>query len=133
MNKRSKRAIMLVALGVLVMGVLAGCGGKKEKASEIIGTWKASTVEAAGVSVDFDVYAEQLGQDADSLKMEMEIKEDKSFSMDMVGQITEGTWKEKDGNYILTVDGDDQEVKITDGKLIFEDKTVNAKVTFEKK
>lgn len=137
MNKICKKLVVMVLAVCMVMGVLAGCGngseGSKEKTPDIVGTWKASTVEAAGVTVDFNKYAEQLGQDAESIKTDMEIKEDKTFSMDMMGQTTEGTWEEKNGKYILTVDGLDQEVSITDGKLVFEEKTANIKLTFEKK
>lgn len=132
MNKISKKLVMTVMAVLLMAAAVAGCS-KKESEPEIVGTWKASTVETAGVSVDFDKYAEQLGQSADSLKMDMEVKKDKTFSMNMMGQKTEGTWEEKDGKYILTASGQDQEVSIKDGKMIFEEKTTNVKVTFEKK
>lgn len=133
MNKICKKVVVIALFASMVMGVLAGCGDKKEKTSEIVGTWKAASVEAAGVSVDFAQYAEQLGQEADSIKMEMEVKEDKTFSMDMMGQTADGTWEEKDGKYILTSEGVDQEVTITDGKMVFAVEEADMKVTFEKK
>lgn len=133
MNKLSKKIAAAVMAVAMVAAVMTGCGSKEEKADEIVGTWKASTVEAAGVSVDFDQYAEQLGQSADSFKMEMEIKEDKTMSMDMAGQKAEGTWEKKDDKYTLTISGADQEVSITDGKLVFEEQATNVKITFVKK
>lgn len=133
MNKICKKVVVITLFACMVMGVLTGCGDKKEKTSEIVGTWKAASVEAAGVSVDFAQYAEQLGQEADSIKMEMEVKEDKTFSMDMMGQTADGTWEEKDGKYILTSEGVDQEVTIADGKMNFSVEEADMKVTFEKK
>ena len=84
-------------------------------------------------SVDFDKFAQQLGQDADSLVMEITVKEDKSFSINMMGQKKEGTWEEKSGKYTLTLDGTDQEAEIKDGKLTLIDESVGTSMTFEKK
>lgn len=133
MSKICKKVVVIALFTFMVMGVLAGCGDKKEKTSEIVGTWKAASIEAAGVSVDFAQYAEQLGQEVDSVKMDMEVKEDKTFSMDLMGQTADGTWEEKDGKYILTSEGEDQEVTITDGKLVFLVEEADMKITFEKK
>ncbi len=124
---------MTILLSILTMASLAGCGGKKDSAPEIIGTWKVVNVETAGVSVDFDKFAQQLGQDADSLVMEITVKEDKSFSINMMGQKKEGTWEEKSGKYTLTLDGTDQEAEIKDGKLTLIDESVGTSMTFEKK
>lgn len=132
MKKWSKVAVVMM-LVVMTMSVMAGCGGKKDTTPEIVGTWKVSAVETAGVSVDFAKYAEQLGQDADSLVMELTAKEDKSLSMNLMGQESKGTWEEKDGKYILTMDGQDQEVAVKDGKLTFSEETTGVTMTFEKK
>ncbi|MEF9839349.1 MAG: hypothetical protein RR705_00085 [Lachnospiraceae bacterium] len=130
--KKLSKVVMVMMVAVMAMAALAGCGGK-DSTPEIVGTWKVSTVETAGVSVDFAKYAEQLGQDADSLVMELTAKEDKSFTMNLMGQESKGTWEEKDSKYTLTMDGEDQEVAIKDGKLTFSEEATGIKMTFEKK
>lgn len=131
--KKLKRVVMAVLAMAMTMAVMAGCGSKKDETPEIVGTWKVSSVETAGVSVDFDKYAEQLGQSADTLVMEITAKEDQSFSMNVMGQETKGTWEEKDGKYVLTMDGEDQEVTIKDGKMDIVEETSGVTMTFEKK
>lgn len=131
--KKFKRVVLVMMAAMMVMAALAGCGGKKDSTPEIVGTWKVSAVETAGVSVDFAKYAEQLGQDADTLVMEITAKEDKSFSMNIMGQETKGTWEEKDGKYTFTVDGVGQEVEIKDGKLTLAEESTGVTMTFEKK
>lgn len=131
MNKRIKKVVLMMIAAVMMMAVLSACG-EKEVSSEIVGTWKAAMVEASGISVDIAQYAEQMGQSVDTIKMEIVVKEDKTFSMDMMGQKSDGTWEERDGGYVLTAGGTDQEVAITDGKLVFDEPTMNIKVTFEK-
>lgn len=131
--KKLSKAVVVMMMAVMVMAAMAGCGKKKDSTPEIVGTWKVSAVETAGVSVDFAKYAEQLGQDADSLVMELTAKEDKTLSMNIMGQESEGTWEEKDGKYVLTMDGQDQEVAIKDGKLTFSEESTGVTMTFEKK
>lgn len=131
--KKLSKVVMVMMVAVMAMAALAGCGGKKDSTPEIVGTWKVSTVETAGVSVDFAKYAEQLGQDADSLVMELTAKEDQSLTMNLMGQESKGTWKEKDGKYVLTMDGQDQEVAIKEGKLTFSEESMGVTMTFEKK
>lgn len=131
MSKVTQKIMSLVLVAVLAMALLAGCGGSK---SEIVGTWEATKVEASGITLDFKEFAQQMGQDADSFKMELTAKDDKTFSMNMAGETGEGTWEEKSGKYVLTADGEDMEVQIEDGKLIFADEALGgAKITFEKK
>ena len=129
MSKVSKKLAALVFAAVLAMALLVGCGSTPA----IVGTWKAATVEASGVSMDFDAFAKQLGGDADSVKIEMVAKEDKTFSMTLMDQSQDGTWAEKDGKFVLTADEEDLEVQIEDGKLIIAEDSMGVKITFEKK
>lgn len=89
--KKFSKVVAAMIVAVMAMAALAGCGEKKDSKPEIVGTWKVSTVESAGVSVDFEKYAEQLGQDAETLVMELTVKEDKSFTMNLMGQESNGT------------------------------------------
>lgn len=131
--KKLSKVVVVLMVAVMAMAALAGCGGKKDSTPEIVGTWKVSAVETAGVSVDFAEYAKQLGQDADTIVMELTAKEDKTLSMDIMGQKSDGTWAEKDGKFVLTLEGEDQEVTIKDGKMTFSEESTGIKMTFEKK
>lgn len=131
--KKNSKAIMLMLVSIMAMTILAGCKEKKDATPEIVGTWKVATVETAGVSVDFDEYAKQLGQDADSLTMEITAKEDKTISMDFMGNKAEGTWEEKAGEYTLELSGQKQKVEIKDGKLTFTEESMGVTMTLEKK
>lgn len=123
---RKKIAVTMIV--VLTMMILAACGSKDAGKSEIVGVWKAASVETSGVSVDFDQFAKQMGVD---VKMSIEFKEDNSVTMDMAGTKADGTWVQKDGKYIVTSNGTDQEYLLEDGKVIVEEEAMG-KVTFEK-
>lgn len=127
--KKSRKVIVTMLVAVMATAVMAGCGLVKK---EIVGTWKASEVEMLGVSVDFAEYAgEELGQSEDSQEWIMEIKSNKTFSMDMMGRTEKGTWDKKDDKYVLKSEESDQEVTVAEDKLVMEQGI--AKVTFEKK
>lgn len=102
---------------------LRGLQGQKE----IFGTWRATEVEAMGVSVRVDEYLESMGMG--DTKMEMSIEEDGSFSMDMAGERFEGTWEYSGSTLTLTVDGSDETAEYKDGKLTMEESGV--KIVFE--
>lgn len=125
--KKLSKVIAAIMVTVMVTAAMAGCGLIKK---EIVGTWKASKVEIAGVSVDFAEYAEESGQSEDTREWTMEIKWNKKFSMDKMGRTEKGTWDKKGGTYVLTVEDSDQEATVEDGKLVIEHGI--AKVTFEK-
>lgn len=124
-----KKLTVVVMMLMLVSMMLAACGKGGEK-SAVVGTWKAKSVDAAGVSMDLDAYAKQTGVTMD---MSITFKEDKSFSMDAVGQKTEGTWVEKESKITATADGQDQTFQLEDGKLVYQDASMgDVKITFEK-
>lgn len=122
-----KRIAVLMLAAVMVVLALAGCGGKKD-ASPVVGTWKATEVEAMGVNVKVDEYLEQMGMG--DMKMEMSITDDGKFSMDMAGQQVEGTWKFSDSTLTLTAEGSDLDAEYKDGKITVDESGV--KVIFEK-
>ncbi|MCI9486355.1 MAG: DUF4923 family protein [Lachnospiraceae bacterium] len=122
-----KRIAVLMLAAVMVVLALAGCGGKKD-ASPVVGTWKATEVEAMGVNVKVDEYLEQMGMG--DMKMEMSITDDGKFSMDMAGQQVEGTWKFSGSTLTLTAEGSDLDAEYKDGKITVDESGV--KVIFEK-
>lgn len=125
MRKRITVTMMIV---ITMIMALAACGKNGDGQSEIIGIWKAASVETSGVSVDFAQFAKQMGVD---VNMTIEFKADNTVTMDMIGTKTEGTWAQKEGKYIVTSSGADQEYLLQDGKVIVEEEAMG-KVTFEK-
>ena len=83
-----KRVAVLMLAVVMTVLALAGCGGGKDS-SPVVGTWKATEVEAMGVNVKVSEYLEQMGMG--DVKMELSVKDDGKFSMDLMGQQAEGT------------------------------------------
>ncbi len=99
-----------------------------EGQNAVVGTWNATEVEAMGVNVKVSEYLEQMG--LSDMKMEMVIAEDGRFSMDLMGQLAEGTWKYSGSTLTLTVDGEDAKADHEDGRLIIEESGV--RIIFEK-
>ncbi|MCI9068947.1 MAG: DUF4923 family protein [Lachnospiraceae bacterium] len=122
-----KRVAVLMLAVVMTVLALAGCGGGG-KDSPVVGAWKATEVEAMGVNVKVDEYLKQMGMD--DMKMDMDIKSDGKFSMDLMGQQAEGTWKYSGSTLTLTVDGEDAKAEYKDGKITMEESGV--KIIFEK-
>lgn len=142
--KKFNKVLVVMMVAMMAMAAMAGCGTKdsgkgkengadKKPGSDIVGTWSVAELEVSGVTIAMDEYAKQLGQDADTAKIEMVFNEDKSAAMDTMGNKIEGTWEEKDGKYSVTLGGASQDFSITDGKLVYEDSASGAKMTFEKK
>ncbi|MCI8274460.1 MAG: lipocalin family protein [Lachnospiraceae bacterium] len=122
-----KRVAVLMLAVVMTVLALAGCGGGKDS-SPVVGTWKATEVEAMGVNVKVSEYLEQMGMG--DVKMELSVKDDGKFSMDLMGQQAEGTWKYSGSTLTMTVDGSDAKAEYKDGKLTMEES--GAKIIFEK-
>lgn len=116
---------LMAMLMVMMMIALAACGKKTDK---FVGLWKAATVETGGVSVDFEEYAKQLGQD---ITMTIDVKEDNTLTMSIMEETADGTWEAKDGKYLVTVDGEEQELTMENDELIIEDESFG-KVVFKK-
>lgn len=127
-----KRITILMMAMLMVLAVLAGCG-KKAKTDAIIGDWNAVSIEANGMTVDMKQFAEQLGQDADQMKMTLTFTEDGKASLNAATETMDGTWKANGDKYEVVFEGETQEIAITDGKIIIEDNTAGAmKMVFEK-
>ena len=60
-----KKKMAILLLGIIVaVAVLAGCGGKKEAGSPVVGDYKLASVESGGMTVDVDEYKEMMGDDS---------------------------------------------------------------------
>lgn len=109
-----KKYVATLMLTVII-AVLAGCGESKDP---VVGNWKMTEIETMGVKVSLEEFMESMGGDAESVKMEINIKADGTFSGDVAGQKGDGTWKYKEPTLTLTADGTDMECEYKDGKLI---------------
>lgn len=114
MKKRMTALVLAVAMIVLA---LAACGGGS-KPDAIVGKWNASKIKAAGVEVDLEEFAEQMGQE---ISISIEFKEDGKLTADAMGVSSEGTWKAKDGGkYDVTIDEETEEVSVANNEMTLE-------------
>jgi hypothetical protein len=123
-----KRAAVLMLAVVMTVLALAGCGGKKSS-DPVVGDWKMTKVEAMGVSMGVDEYLEMAGMG--DMKMEMSIKDNGKFSMDLVGESGDGTWEYKEPTLTLTSDGESVTAEYKDETITLEMSGVS--MIFEKK
>ena len=111
-----KKKMAILLLGIIVaVAVLAGCGGKKEAGSPVVGDYKLASVESGGMTVDVDEYKEMMGDD--SLDMSLSIKSDGTFSIDAAGQSGEGTVSNIGIIYTKLTTVDNRQVVIPNGIL----------------
>lgn len=111
-----RKSIISVLMLLVMVFTLVGC----KKTPAIVGAWTGKSIETAGITMDMEKFAEQLGEAGANFKVTMDVKEDNTFSIDFGGETSQGTWKENGEKYTLTVDGSDQDVTIEDGQLVFE-------------
>ena len=74
------KMLSLVLVLTCVIG-LAACG--KEGGSSAAGTYKLQTIDMGGISMDMEQLATTLGVSEDDMKVELVLKEDGSFTLDM--------------------------------------------------
>lgn len=128
-----RKHIAMIMLAVMMM-VLAGCGGKGGNSdAPVVGDWKLSSVEAMGVTMDAEQFAQTAGGD-----IKMTINADGTFSMDLGSlygdQSGEGKWEYKEPTLTLTVDGESITGDYADNKLTLnlEQGGQSVSMTFEK-
>lgn len=123
-----KRVAVLMLAVVMTVLALAGCGGKKSSAP-VVGDWKITKIEAMGVSMGVDEYLSAAGMG--DVKMEMSIKDNGKFSMDMVGESGTGTWKYEEPTLTLDDGSDTVTAEYKDSTIVLEMSGVS--MIFEKK
>ncbi len=95
---RKRVAVLLFAV---MMMVLAGCGGKSQADSPVVGDWKLATAETMGVTMDVDEYAELVGGD---MSFDISVKSDGTFEMALAGETANGNWEYKEPTLTLKSD-----------------------------
>ena len=91
----------------------------------IVGTYKFSkmSMTQGGISVEIKAGEEYMGVTVSEDAYTLEVKEDNTLELkvNMGQEMTEtGTWEEKDGKYILTIDGESIEGTLNGNVLSFE-------------
>ena len=124
---RKKWVAMLVSVFALCL-VLAGCAGGGDAAKNYVGDWKLVGMEENGeaTSADDIKLMEDMG-----LSVTMSVKEDKTFSMNVMGEEMSGTWEAKSASEAtFTVEGQSVPVTLANGVLTLEES--GTKMMFEK-
>lgn len=126
----NKKWLVILMMFVAMMFAVSGCGKKGDEA--VVGTWKVSIIEMGGQTIEWSEYEEQAQATGMDTTMEMIVEKDGTFSANFAGTKAAGTWKGKANSYTLTSDGSDQTATLKDGKLIMEEKSLDATLTMEK-
>lgn len=133
-----KKHISILMLAVMMVMILAGCGGGADKSdAPVVGDWKMTIVEAMGQTANIEEYATMTGMSADDVKMNLSIKGDGTFTIDagsiFGGASGEGKWDYKEPTLTLDYEGKTT-CEYKDGKLVMslEEGGQSVSVTFEK-
>ncbi len=115
--KKFIATVSAVLATVFMFVLITACGG-----GSFTGTYKFSsmTMSGNGVNMDLKVGQEYMGMSLSEDYVVLEIKEDNTFKMTTAGQEQSGTWKEEDGKYVLTMDGEDQAATLNGTTLTLE-------------
>ncbi len=119
---------------VCVMGLAACSGGGDTSAA---GTYKLQTIKMAGMTMDLPQLAEAAGVSEDELKLNLELKEDGTFVLDMAAlqqadMSMEGTWEQSGSNIKLTAEGSTTSATLKDGVITIADDSADISMTFKK-
>lgn len=118
--------LFVLALVVALGSTLVACGGGGEV--DVVGDWKLSSMEEDGeVTSEEDLaMLEEMG-----MSISLSFTADNKVTMDMFGEIMEGTWKSVDGSTVdITFEGETAQAKVADGKITMEED--GAKMVFSK-
>jgi hypothetical protein len=120
-----KWVVMLASVFALCL-VLAGCGG--DAAKNYVGDWKLTGMEENGEATS----AEDLKLMEDmGLTITLSVKDDKSFSLNVMGEEMSGTWEAKSASEAtFTVEGQSVPATLANGVLTLEQD--GTKMMFEK-
>ena len=115
-------------LAIVCLLSLAACGGGDSPA----GTYKLTKMNAAGVEMDLEQLAEQLGVDVSDMLFSATLQEDGTFIIDgeALGMSMEGTWKQVSGGVDLPINAETITATIKGGELTMEQDGMS--LTFKK-
>lgn len=122
MKRKSLLAILVCCFALCVAMALAGCGDSKADYSKnFTGDWEISSMVDAEEDIDADTldFMKAMG-----LNCTLTLKEDKTASIDLFGEVSEGTWEPKSASECsVTLEGNSMNGKLDGEKLTFTDDT----------
>lgn len=115
-EKNMKKAIAIVLLAVMILGLLAACGGGDGK---YIGKYQFSKATSEGETVTLDDYADMMGISVDEVKdmICLELKSGGKGTFTMGDEPAEVTWKIDGEKITLTAEGENAEGTIKNGVI----------------
>lgn len=120
MKRKSLLAILVCCFALCVAMALAGCGDSKADYSKnFTGDWEISSMVDAEEDIDADTldFMKAMG-----LNCTLTLKEDKAASIDLFGEVSEGTWEPKSASECsVTLEGNSMNGKLDGEKLTFTD------------
>lgn len=122
MKKKSLFILLACCFALCMAMALGGCGDSKADYSKnFTGDWEISSM----VDDEEDIDADTLGlMKAMGFNCTLTLKEDKTASMDVFGDASEGTWEPKSASECsVTFEGDSMNGKLDGEKLTFTDDT----------
>ncbi len=128
MTKRTLKSLASAALALLLGATLTGCGGgggDSVSGDAFVGQWTGVEMTIDGETMNLADYADF------GLEATMEIKQDGTISVDMLGEVSTGTWKAKDASTVtITLENDPLDCKVANNRLTMADG--DASIVFEK-
>ncbi len=125
-----KKRVFALVFAVVMVFAFAGC----KKANPFIGTWKAVSMEAGGMTIDFAALAEQMGgEDSSSTEMKIEIKENGDAVLS--GSENETVkWTQDGDNIKISSDDTTLTFSMDNGKMVATgtENGMEVKINFEK-
>lgn len=119
MKTTFKKSVLAFLTCVLALAfALTGCSGGKDPKANFVGSWKLSggTLEGEELTDEYMEMFEEWG-----LSCILVLDEDGTGSLDLFSEISDVKWEAKDATTAtITADGDSQDMKLKDGKLVLE-------------
>lgn len=117
-----KRIAALATAGLSVAVLFTACG----ETSKVVGKWECSKVNAQGMEVTAEEYAELLGSE---MEINLEFKEDGTVVMNLFGEKEEDEY-DTDSDVLLEEDGASLKYDEDSDTVVYED--AESKLTFER-
>lgn len=116
---------LALAFALVLSFALVGCGGgSKDYSENFVGTWKLTSM--SDTSEEDLALLESFG-----MAMLLDLNEDKTFALDMMGESMEGTWEAKSASECsITIDGESATATLSGEELVLS--SGDEEMTFKK-
>ena len=101
-----KKIALLLVLSLLICAVFCGCGGGKDLASNIEGTWTMTSIsDGESTEVSLEEFSESLGFDMSDLELSFTFDKDGAVHLSAGGESEEGTYEVNGDKVAVTLTG----------------------------